>query len=77
MLSKDLRASQTAALIPALERQKRKKQVDLCEVKACLLYRASSRTGRATQENPVSKKQTSKQTKRTRGDILDKVLSPA
>jgi hypothetical protein len=30
--------------------------VDLCEFKASLVYRVSSRTARATQRNPVSKK---------------------
>jgi hypothetical protein len=32
----------------------RQRQVDLCEFKTSLLYRASSRTDRATQRNPVS-----------------------
>ena len=40
-------------LIPALRRLK---QVDLCEFKASLVYRVSSRTARAIQRNPVSKK---------------------
>jgi len=35
-------------LIPALRRQR---QVDLCEFKASLVYRVSSRTGRAAQRN--------------------------
>ena len=39
-------------LIPALKRQN---QVDIHEFKASLVYRASSRTARATQRNPVSK----------------------
>jgi hypothetical protein len=39
-------------LIPTLGRQK---QADLCESEASMLYRASSRTARATQRNPVSK----------------------
>ena len=30
-------------------------QVDLCEFEAFLVYRVSSRTGRATQRNPVLK----------------------
>ena len=39
-------------LIPALGRQR---QVDLCEFKASLVYRESSRTARTvTQRNPVS-----------------------
>ena len=38
-------------MIPALERQR---QVGLHELKASLVYRASSRTARATQRNPVS-----------------------
>lgn len=33
----------------------RKRQGDLCEFKASLVYRISSRTGRAAQRNPVSK----------------------
>ena len=41
-------------LIPALVRQR---QVDLCEFKASLVYRANSKTVRAvTQKNPISKK---------------------
>jgi hypothetical protein len=39
-------------LIPALERQR---QVDLCELKASLVYRVSSRIAKATQRNPVLK----------------------
>jgi hypothetical protein len=39
-------------LIPALRRQRQ----------VSLVYRVSSRTARATQRNPVSKKQTNKQT---------------
>jgi hypothetical protein len=39
-------------LIPALGWQR---QADLCEFKASLVYRVSSRTARATQRNPVSK----------------------
>ena len=41
-------------LIPALGRQK---QEDLCELKASLVYRVSSRTVRTTQRNSVSKNQ--------------------
>jgi hypothetical protein len=40
-------------LIPALER--------ISEFKVSLVYRVSSRTARAIQRNPVSKKQTNKQ----------------
>jgi hypothetical protein len=40
-------------LISALRRQR---QVDLIEFEASLVYRVSSRTARATQRNPVSKK---------------------
>jgi hypothetical protein len=43
------------SLIPALGRQR---QVDLCGFKASLVYRASSRTARATERNPVSTYQT-------------------
>jgi len=42
-----------APLIPAL---RRKRQVDLCEFEARLVYRVSFRTARATQRNPVSGK---------------------
>ena len=46
-------------LIPALGKQR---QSDLCEFEASLVYRASFRTGtKATQRNPVLKKQTNKQ----------------
>ena len=37
-------------LIPALRKQR---QADLCEFRACLVYRVSSRTASATQRNPV------------------------
>jgi hypothetical protein len=36
---------------------------DLCEFKTILVYKASSWTDRATQRNPVSKKQTKTKTK--------------
>ena len=39
---------------------RRERQVDLCEFKASLVYRASSRTARATQRNPLSKYQRKK-----------------
>jgi hypothetical protein len=51
-------------LIPALGRQR---QVDPCEFKAGLVYRASSRTARATQRNPVSKSQEKKRKKERKG----------
>jgi hypothetical protein len=44
---------QRTPLISALRRQRK---ADLCEFKACLVYRVSSRIARATQRNPVSKK---------------------
>lgn len=39
-------------IIPSL---KREMQEDLCEFKACLVYKASSKIPRASQKNPVSK----------------------
>ena len=42
-------------LIPAPRKQR---QADLCELEAILVYRASSRTARATQRNPVLKNET-------------------
>ena len=39
-------------LIPGLGRQR---QEDLCEVKANLVYKVSSRTAKAIQRNPISK----------------------
>ena len=47
-------------LIPALRRQR---QAHLCEFKASLLYRASTRTARATLRNPVSKTKQNKNKK--------------
>jgi hypothetical protein len=41
------------SLIPALRKQR---QVDLCEFKASLVYRASFRTARATQKKPCLEK---------------------
>jgi hypothetical protein len=43
-------------LTPALRRERK----DLCEFKASLVYRVSSRTAKATQRNPVLKKQNNK-----------------
>jgi hypothetical protein len=43
-------AHMTLTLVP-----ERQRQVDLCEFKASLIYRASSRTARVTQRNPVLK----------------------
>jgi hypothetical protein len=40
---------------------RRQRQVDLCEFKASVVYRVSSRTARATQRNPVSKNKKTKQ----------------
>jgi hypothetical protein len=40
--------------IPPLGRQR---QVDLCKLEASLVYKESSRIARATQRNPVLKKQ--------------------
>jgi hypothetical protein len=40
---------------PLISELRRQRQADLCEFKASLIYRASSRTGRATQRNPMSK----------------------
>ena len=46
---------------------KRQRQVELCEFKASLVYRVSSRTARATQRNPVLKNQpTNQPTNQTR-----------
>jgi hypothetical protein len=42
----------------------------ISEFKATLVYRVSSRTARATQRNPVSKNQKSKQTNKNK-DIMD------
>jgi len=40
-------------LIPELRRQR---QAELCEFKASLVYRVNSRTAKAMQRNPVSKR---------------------
>lgn len=45
------------AFIPRLKRQR---QVNLCEFKASMLYRASSRIAGATQRNHISKKKMNK-----------------
>jgi len=49
------------------------KQADLCEFKASLVHRVSSRTARATQRNPISKK--NKQTKTKRNNNNNKKIS--
>ena len=41
----------------------RQRQADLCEFKASLFYTESSRTARATQSNPVSKKKNKNKTR--------------
>jgi hypothetical protein len=45
-------------LMPTLGRQR---QVELCEFKASLVYRVSSRTAKATQRNPFLKNKTKQQ----------------
>ena len=51
--------------------------MDLYEFKASLVYRVSSRTGRATQRNPVSKNKTKqKESKLTLGSILSNAHLP-
>ena len=51
-------------LSPALEMQR---QVDLCKFEVSLVYRASSKTARATQRNPVLiKKERKEERKRER-----------
>jgi hypothetical protein len=47
-------------LILALGRQR---QADHCEIEASLVYRVSSRTARATQRNPVSRRKKKKKKK--------------
>ena len=47
-------------MIPALRSQR---QVDLYEFEAILVYRASSRTAKATERNPVLKNQNKKEMK--------------
>jgi hypothetical protein len=51
-------------LIPAL---KRKRQKDLCEFEAILVYIVSFRTVRASQRNAVSKKKKKRKEKEKRG----------
>jgi hypothetical protein len=53
------------AFISALRRQT---QEDLCEFKASLVYRVSSRTAKATQRNPVSKNKT-KNSEKESGEV--------
>lgn len=55
-------------LIPAIERQR---QVDVCEFKASLLYRASSWIVRATQRYPVWRKNKTQQNKDSKNPKLD------
>jgi hypothetical protein len=47
--------------MPLIQALRRQRQADLCEFKASLVYKVSSRTARVTQRKPVSKNQ--KQTK--------------
>jgi hypothetical protein len=48
---------------PFREALGRQKHAELCEFKASLVYRASSRTAKAPQRNPVSKQNKTKQNK--------------
>lgn len=41
--------------MPLITALRRKRQKDVCELEASLVCRASSRTARAAQRNPVSK----------------------
>ena len=50
-----------------LKSQERQKQGNLCEFMPSLVFRTSSRIGKATQRNPVSKNKQTKQ-KRERND---------
>jgi hypothetical protein len=54
--------------VPLIPAHRRQRQVDLCEFKANLVYRASFRTARATQRNPVweTNKQTNHQKQKKR-----------
>ena len=56
-------------LIPVLRRQR---QANLSDLEASLVYRASSRTARATQRNPVSKKKKKKKEGRKEGRKKEK-----
>jgi hypothetical protein len=47
--------------------QQRQRVVDLCEYKASLVYRATSRTAWATQRNPVMKSKTKQNPERKPG----------
>jgi hypothetical protein len=55
----------SGGLTPLIPAPRKLRQVDLCEFKASLVYRVSSRIARATQRNLVLKtnKQANKQTK--------------
>ena len=53
-------------LVPVLRRLR---QVDLCEFKASLVYKMSSKTARATQRNSVSKNYTRLRKKMKRNSI--------
>jgi hypothetical protein len=62
-------------LIPVLRRQR---QMDVCEFKASLVYRVSSRIARAIQRNPIlktkNKQKTSKQISLTVESIFNVFL---
>jgi hypothetical protein len=50
--------------MPSISALMRQRQVVLCEFETSLVYKASSRTARATQGNPVSNKNKNQQTKK-------------
>ena len=60
--------------MPSILAPRRQRQVDVCEFQASLVYRASSRTAKTTQRNPVSKNQ-KQQTNEEWGTDLNKDFS--
>ena len=52
----------------------RQSQVDLCDFKAILIYRVSSRTAGATQRNPVSQMQNKQKRTRIHYSVIIKKL---
>ena len=56
-LGRGTRSPETTMCIPLIPALGKQRQADLCESEASLVYRASSRTARTTQRNPILKKQ--------------------
>lgn len=57
--------------MPLIPLPGRQRQVDICEVKASLVYKVISKTARAAQKNPVSKQTNNPSKKNLNCTVID------